>query len=130
MHIVRNPVALIVASYLLQPPVWRFAVAMNSNFHFFVRIVGNRVALIKTKHGTFSRTTDCVTPPFPLAPLPPQKSAVGDLSSDVTATHDQSQPAPITSTPNQSTGGGGPGRMITTSIDEGRSGCCIFSVSF
>ena len=89
-------------------------------------IVGNRVALIKTKHGTFSRTTDCVTPPFPLAPLPSQKPAVGDLTSDVTNTHDQSQPAPITSsTPtNQSTtstGGGGAGRMITTSIDEGRS---------
>ncbi len=69
---------------------------------------GGRVALVKTRGGPFSRTTDCVTPPFPLNPPAAGQPLFADLQT----------PPPPTTAPNQqqqvTTG-----RMITTSIDEG-----------
>ncbi len=91
---------------------------MRTRLH--VIFSGKPVALSKTKHGTFSRTTDCVTPLYPAAP-PTQQQLLGDL--DETLIYDQAAAQAQTQLPvgataaNQSAAG--PGRMITTSIDEG-----------
>ena len=95
------------------------------------------MALSKTKHGTFSRTTDCVTPPYPAAP-PTQQQLLGDLDDvtqlpqqlmDQSAQAQQQQGVVVGATAaNQTTGG--PGRMITTSIDEGQTNLFAFCTKF